>query len=127
MECLRDYYPPLSDGRCLEKCCFMCFVQFFSCFWLEDRSGSGDSILAGSRILNTCPYMCFQLSLTATKPPLASFSLFLQFQIFRPLILLLLTLKVSLLKEELMLCVSFSHPSAAPFATALLHISMVPK
>lgn len=72
----------------------------------------------------TCVSSCFS---TETKPPLASFSLFLQFQIFRPLILLLLTLKVSLLKEELMLCVSFSHPSVVPFATASLHISMVPK
>lgn len=45
---LSDCCPSLPDVQSFEKCCFICFVLFFSYFWWEGKSGLCYSILAGS-------------------------------------------------------------------------------
>lgn len=38
----------LPDVQSLEKCCFICFILFFSYFWWEGKSGLCYSVLAGN-------------------------------------------------------------------------------
>ena len=45
---LSDCCPSLPDAQSFEKCCFICFVLFFSYFWWEGKCGLCNSILAGS-------------------------------------------------------------------------------
>lgn len=45
---LSDCCPSLPDVQSLEKCCFICFILFFSYFWWEGKSGLCYSVLAGN-------------------------------------------------------------------------------